>query len=67
MSERTYEIRPVGVEYVCDRCLIGTMVAQPGPQLTSFPTQVWHKCTECGYEQTFSGIIYPTIRYERTP
>lgn len=65
MSERTYEVRPLGVEYVCDSCNTGVMIPTGLSQLTS-PQRWEHRCAHCGVVQTLFQT-YPTIRWERLP
>lgn len=67
MSERTYEVRTVGVDYICDDCNSGVM-EQTGVMLLSNPnTPQWsHKCNHCGATKNL-WQKYPTVRWERTP
>lgn len=66
MSERYYVIRPVGVEYVCDSCGVGTMECVAGSiVLASLPPQMLHRCTHCLAESYIVGKSYPEIRWER--
>ena len=64
MSERTFEIKQIGVEYVCDSCGVGTMENKTGMTLLSNPAQYVHRCNKCGYEASFR-TTYPGIRIER--
>ena len=66
MPERTYEIKPVGVDYVCDKCNTGVMVHNSGIALMCNPPQFVHVCSNCGHEQQMLEV-YPTLRWERAP
>jgi uncharacterized protein (DUF983 family) len=63
VAERKFEVKPVGVDYICDDCGAGTMV-QTGMMLLSNPGQYKHRCSHCGKEVGFF-TKYPDIRYER--
>ena len=63
MCERTFEIKQVGVEYVCDSCGVGTM-EKTGMALLSNPAQYVHRCNNCGHDASFR-TTYPGIRMER--
>lgn len=63
MPEQTFEVKPVGVRYICDQCNEGEMIKDPDVKnawLTD-PVQYPHKCNKCGYT---CGLIesYPTVR-----
>jgi predicted RNA-binding Zn-ribbon protein involved in translation (DUF1610 family) len=64
MSERTYQVRTVGVEYVCDQCGAGTMQLRGNTMLMSNPPQYPHQCDKCGHRQDLLAK-YPTYRVER--
>lgn len=63
MSERTYAVRAVGVEYTCDECQAGVM-EPTGVVLASYPPQWPHQCDNCGATKNL-WQKYPTIRWER--
>ncbi len=60
MAERNYEVKTVGVEYVCDKCGQGTM-RPTGIMLTMSPPKWGHKCNHCG-ELADLNQTYPTVR-----
>lgn len=59
MPEKEFEVKTVGIDYVCDVCGVGTM-SHTGIVLSSNPPQYPHKCWNCGHEQTYYS------RYPRT-
>jgi hypothetical protein len=63
MSERTYEVRTFGVDYICDKCERGVM-NQTGKMFFVDPPLFVHKCSNCGDETGFTEQ-YPTVRFER--
>ena len=64
MPERKFEVRPVGVEYVCGRCGDGVMVAGK-LTLGADDEPAWmHTCPSCGHSQPLPEK-YPTVRFER--
>jgi predicted RNA-binding Zn-ribbon protein involved in translation (DUF1610 family) len=63
MSERTYKVRTVGVDYQCDKCGDGVM-EQTGEMLLTDPPKWRHKCNRCG-EVANLWQKYPTVRWER--
>lgn len=65
MSERTYEVRNVGVDYICDNCNTGEM-EQTGVMLMTDPAQWTHRCNHCGQTKNFFQK-YPSIRWEKIP
>jgi predicted RNA-binding Zn-ribbon protein involved in translation (DUF1610 family) len=65
MAERTYEVRTVGVDYLCDKCGDGVM-EQTGIMLPMDPPKWRHKCNRCG-EVSDLWQKYPTVRWERLP
>lgn len=64
MAEREFEIRQVGVDYICDGCNTGAMLPT-GVMLLCAPPKWPHKCNHCGAEATFS-VKYPSVRFERS-
>jgi|JI10StandDraft_1071094.scaffolds.fasta_scaffold883266_3 DNA-directed RNA polymerase subunit RPC12/RpoP len=65
MTERTYEVRTIGVDYLCDKCGDGLM-EHTGIMLMSDPPKYPHKCNRCGTVMDFFQK-YPTVRWERLP
>lgn len=63
MAEVTKQIKVIGVDYVCDKCGIGKM-RPTGVCLDSYPPKYPHVCDNCGYEDWFIDVTYPTTRYE---
>ena len=63
MPERPYEVRPFGVDYVCDDCGRGAMEAVR-LVLDSDAPQWEHKCGNCGHTALLP-VQYPNIRWER--
>jgi len=61
MPEKTKQVFPVQVDYVCDKCGQGNMLPA-GACLTSYPPQFGHICEHCGHAQ-YLGSQYPFIRY----
>lgn len=61
MAEQTYELKPVGVRYVCDKCGEGEM-QRNGIVLTAYPPRYMHACSKCGHRQAFTEV-YPSIRW----
>lgn len=60
MPERTFDAKPVLVDYECDKCKQGTM--RFTAEMLS-RGQYQHQCTHCGDTQTFT-TIYPGTRWE---
>ena len=65
MSERTYEVRTVGMDYICDDCNVGVM-EQTGVMLLTDPVQWPHKCNNCGKTKNL-WQKYPDVRWKRIP
>ena len=61
MSERIYDVKIVGVDYVCDECGTGLMEST-GVALMSNPPWYPHHCSHCGATKNISER-YPTVRY----
>jgi DNA-directed RNA polymerase subunit RPC12/RpoP len=63
MPERHYEVQPYGVDYICDECGRGAMVA--GQLILKGVLPQWeHTCVNCGRTAALPAQ-YPTIRWER--
>ena len=63
MSEKKFELKAFGVDYVCDKCGDGLM-EQTGIFLPVDPPLWKHKCSKCGHEQNMHDK-YPAVRYVR--
>lgn len=69
MAEREFEVKPIGVEYVCDECQVGVLV-QNGKMITEgIIKDDWgprwpYKCPNCGHTTTLD-TSYPFIKHVR--
>lgn len=61
MAERSYQVLPVGIEYVCDKCSYGTMKPN-GTILTSLPPKYGHECDNCSASEYFTKQ-YPYVEF----
>lgn len=67
MAEYTYPVKPIGVDYACDKCHNGKMtyvkMVFSGPP-ENRQTMFHHKCSneQCGHEQELAEK-YPTVRF----
>lgn len=61
--EQKREVKTVQVDYKCPECKIG-FLRPTGTIFATNPPQIPHKCNNCGYGQTFTGVSYPYIDYE---
>ena len=61
MPEVIKPVRPVEVNYVCDKCGHGMMksLGQMDPETGEVP----HNCMICGDEHVFKWVSYPKIDY----
>ena len=64
MSEREFEVRIVGIDYICDECNSGVMGNRDGIMLMSNPPQWTYVCNHCGHVQTLAAG-YPRIEHKR--
>lgn len=64
MPEREFSMVPVGVEYVCDNCQVGTMEPHGKVSYLTDPIQFPHKCASCGHVRAFAER-YPNVRWRR--
>jgi len=66
MSEKTFEVKPVLVEYFCDKAECGgeVLLDQNSAVLTSHPPQYTHRCERCGEVYRFTKA-YPIIDYKK--
>ena len=69
MAERDFEVKAIGVDYVCDACGTGTM-QQNGKMITEgilandLGPKWPHKCTACGHTANLDAS-YPFIKHVR--
>ena len=69
MAERDFEVKAVGVDYVCDACGTGVM-QQSGKMITEgVLADNWgpkwpYKCPKCGHTVTLD-VSYPFIKHVR--
>lgn len=50
-NEKTFQIKPLGVKYICEHCHEGEMISvNDNIMLTSNPPLFAHKCNKCGGE-----------------
>lgn len=63
MSEKTYDIKPIGLMYICDVCKTGEM-QQTGFTKLLHPPLYTHRCAHCGVMEDFFKR-YPDILWER--
>ncbi|KZX58239.1 type II citrate synthase [Halioglobus sp. HI00S01] len=61
MPEIKREVRPVEVNYLCDKCNQG-MMAQCG-SMDETSGDIEHRCLICDHKQTFQWRAYPRIDY----
>lgn len=64
MPEQIFPIEVVGVDYICDNCGQGNMEPYGNVILTCDPPRIPHKCSNCGYDQSFTER-YPAVRHQR--
>lgn len=64
MAERNFPIQVVGVEYICDKCGIGTMKPHGEVAWLTDPVQYPHSCTKCGATIALNER-YPLVRHLR--
>lgn len=66
MGEKTFEVVPVGVDYICDECKGGVMVFNKfiADVAVSGDAPYEHICNFCSHKQLFTEK-YPTIRFNR--
>ncbi len=62
MPEQEFDVKPIGIEYICDECGKGIMRPHGNFVLTSNPIQHPHKCHEWGHTDNFTKK-YPDIVY----
>jgi hypothetical protein len=65
--ERSFNVHPVGVKYICDYCGEGEMVVDTDEERVYVPTDrnkfmIKHKCTKCG-KSLLLPKSYPYIEW----
>jgi DNA-directed RNA polymerase subunit RPC12/RpoP len=63
MTERTFEVYTIGVDYICDKC--EGVMEQTGFMIHADPPKWRHKCNKCG-EVVDLLEKYPTVRFKPT-
>lgn len=66
-NEITFNVRPIGVKYICEHCGKGEMKLvcdplNPFPKISSLDPLMKHRCTECNKELLLPKI-YPYIEW----
>lgn len=63
-NEKTFNVRPVGVKYICEFCKEGEMVQDKDNKevLMSYPSQFPHKCNKCN-KTMYLPKPYPYIEW----
>jgi len=59
MGEIKRVVRPIEVNYVCDKCEHGMM--HKAGEMNEDTGDILHKCVICGHGQTFQWVEYPRI------
>lgn len=62
--EKTFEVKPIGIRYICDVCKKGEMHQTEKMKMYEHHATFVHKCSNCGQELELKEK-YPTIRYEQ--
>ena len=63
MAEKSTPVDVARIDYVCDKCGIGSMVWRNcGVMLESHPARYSHECSHCGACQLFY-CTYPRTEY----
>jgi len=63
--ETKYAVKPVGVEYACDKCGEGN-VFPTGLIAPSQPPKFEHVCSNCG-ERALLDKQYPHVTFDKVP
>jgi hypothetical protein len=63
MSEQRFDVKQVGIRYICDVCDTGEMKPYGKPDWLAEPVQFPHQCNNCGHERTLNER-YPKIVWE---
>lgn len=62
--EKTFEVKPIGVRYICDVCNKGEMSQTGQLKMYEHHATFVHKCNNCKHELELNEK-YPLIRYEQ--
>lgn len=61
--EETFNVKPIGVKYICEFCNEGEMKTVAGSEVKmGFPPMFDHKCTKCGKTMLLPKM-YPYIEW----
>ena len=61
MSEREFDVRPIGLDFVCDTCMMGVM-KYGGVMKMCDPPKFEHKCINCEFVRDLDKK-YPTVEF----
>ena len=62
-NEAVFNIRPIGVKYICEHCHEGEMKLIMGPfEIPEYANMFKHTCNKCGGE-LYLPRIYPYIEW----
>lgn len=61
--EKTFEVKPIGVKYICDSCEKGEMRTTGKMKMFETHAEYHHTCDTCGAESDLPEK-YPLIRYQ---
>ena len=61
MPEVKRPVKPIEVNYLCEKCEHG-MMKQSAP-VDDASGETPHECLICGHEQSFKWVSYPHIEY----
>ncbi|MEH7457717.1 hypothetical protein V7183_10890 [Bacillus sp. JJ1127] len=62
--EQHFEVKPIGVKYICDTCQKGEMLPTGNNNFMVNTPQFEHKCNNCGTKIKLTDK-YPLIRYQQ--
>ncbi|EOO29044.1 hypothetical protein IIU_05726 [Bacillus cereus VD133] len=63
MMEQQFEVKPIGVRYICDICHIGEMCPTGNNFFMEDPPKLEHMCNQCGAKIKLTDK-YPIIKYQ---
>lgn len=61
MPEVKRPVKPIEVNYLCDKCEHGMMKQSEAADKDSGETP--HECVICGHKQIFKWVSYPHVEY----
>lgn len=61
MGEVKRVMKPIEVNYVCDKCDHGMM--KKSGEMDQETGDIQHQCVICGHQQVFQWVSYPRIDY----